>query len=248
MVSLYIGIFSFTVQVAVLHSLTRAVASAAFLIFFTIEMALKLIGMGPSRYWEDAWNKFDAIVVCSSWGGMVLNIQVQVVRAFRAFRIVLVLKNAAGLQALFKCLIWAILPSVNIGALLFLHFSLFAILGMQVFGDAGPHFDEVPRILPNSLANIGASRAYRLAEFTQTQQSVYTNFKTFFGTMKLLTECSSGKDWKIVMYEIYEVSRHNGLHSFFATRSAVLRSDQGDSLHCCCTALSWTGCLQLAGR
>lgn len=68
---------------------------------------------------------------------MILDIQVQVARAFRAFRIVLVLKNAKGLQALFKCLIWAIMPSVNIAALLFLQFSLFAILGMQIFGDAG---------------------------------------------------------------------------------------------------------------
>eukprot|EP01050_Picozoa_sp_SAG11_P005114 SAG11_NODE_347_length_10420_cov_5.267997_2_plen_2091_part_00 len=177
----------------------------AFLIFFTVEMVLKLVGMGLSRYWDDAWNKFDAIVVCSSWGGMILNIQVQVARAFRAFRIVLVLKNAAGLQALFKCLIWAIIPSMNIGALLFLQFSLFAILGMQVFGDAGPHFDEVPRILPNSAGNLGAHRAYRLAEFGQVQTSMHTNFKTFFGSMKLLTECASGKDWKIVMYEIYDV-------------------------------------------
>jgi hypothetical protein len=58
---------------------------------------------------------------------------------------VLVLKNAKKLQALFKCLIWAIVPSFNIGALMILHYSLFAILGMQIFGlESGPHFDEVP--------------------------------------------------------------------------------------------------------
>jgi hypothetical protein len=60
----------------------------AFLVFFTVEMVLKLIGMGLSRYWLDQWNRFDAIVVGASWGGMLLNISVQVVRAFRAFRIV----------------------------------------------------------------------------------------------------------------------------------------------------------------
>jgi hypothetical protein len=195
------------------------VVNMGFLIFFTIEMILKLIGMGPGRYWKDAWNKFDAIVVSSSWLGMILDIQVQVARAFRAFRIVLVLKNAAGLQALFKCLIWAIVPSINIAALLFLHFSLFSILGMQIFGDAGPHFDEVPRIFPDK--ETGMHRAYRLAEFGQVQQAEETNFKTFFGTMRLLVECASGKDWKIVMYEIYPVVPgfaffYFFLHYFFA--------------------------------
>eukprot|EP01043_Picozoa_sp_COSAG02_P064664 COSAG02_NODE_9522_length_2190_cov_1.233381_2_plen_214_part_01 len=129
------------------YASTMEYLNNAFLVFFTIEMMLKLVGMGPKRYWMDKWNRFDAIVVTASWGGMWLNIQVQVARAFRAFRIVLVLKNAKGLQALFKCLIWAIVPSMNIAMLLALHFSLFAILGMQILGKpSGPHFDEVPNV------------------------------------------------------------------------------------------------------
>ena len=64
-------------------------------------------------------------------------------------------------------------------------------------------------------------RAYRLAEFGQVQQAEETNFKTFFGTMRLLVECASGKDWKIVMYEIYPVVPgfaffYFFLHYFFA--------------------------------
>eukprot|EP01047_Picozoa_sp_COSAG01_P110734 COSAG01_NODE_39540_length_475_cov_0.952128_1_plen_39_part_10 len=39
-------------------------------------MVLKLIGMGFSRYWLDLWNRFDAIVVVATWGGMVLDISV----------------------------------------------------------------------------------------------------------------------------------------------------------------------------
>ena len=152
-----------------------------FLIFFTIEMGLKLVGMGPSRYWMDMWNRFDAIVVSASWLGMWLNIQVQVARAFRAFRIVLVLKNAKGLQALFKCLIWAIVPSMNIGMLLCLQFSLFAILGMQILGKpSGPHFDEVPDIFPGSLGGtVGHHQSYLLSELGQTQQTMDTNFKSY---------------------------------------------------------------------
>jgi hypothetical protein len=180
-------------------------------------MVLKLIGMGLSRYWLDLWNRFDAIVVLASWGGMVLDISVQVVRAFRAFRIVLVLKNAKKLQALFKCLIWAIVPSMNIGALMILHYSLFAILGMQVLGkNSGPHFDEVPEIFPGQYGgDLGTHKAYLLSELKQTQQTVQTNFKSFFGAMKLLFECSSGKDWKIVMYEVGDVAGNAFAFYFF---------------------------------
>ena len=200
------------------YAATMEYFNNAFLIFFTIEMVLKLVGMGPSRYWMDSWNRFDAIVVLSSWVGMWLNIQVQVVRAFRAFRIVLVLKNAKGLQALFKCLIWAIVPSMNIGMLLALHFSLFAILGMQILGaESGPHFDEVPNIFPGSLgSSVGQHKSYLLSELGQVQQTSQTNFKSYWGAMKLLFECATGKDWKIVMYEIYDiVPEFSFLYFFF---------------------------------
>ena len=188
-----------------------------FLVFFTVEMVLKLIGMGGSRYWLDSWNRFDAIVVTASWGGMILNISVQVVRAFRAFRIVLVLKNAKKLQALFKCLIWAIVPSFNIGALMILHYSLFAILGMQVIGaGTGPHFDEVKNVFPaGNGASVTGHQAYLLSELGQTQQTVQTNFKSFFGAMKLLFECSTGKDWKIVMYEVGDVAGDTFAFGYF---------------------------------
>ena len=46
----------------------------------------------------DAWNKFDGIVVTVSWLGIIIGFKAQVARAFRAFRIVLVLKSATGLQ------------------------------------------------------------------------------------------------------------------------------------------------------
>jgi hypothetical protein len=200
------------------YGATMEYLNNAFLVFFTIEMILKLVGMGPQRYWMDKWNRFDATVVTTSWLGMWLGIQVQVARAFRAFRIVLVLKNAKGLQALFKCLIWAIVPSMNIGMLLGLHFSLFAILGMQILGmPSGPHFDEVPNIFPGSLGGtVGQHQGYLLGELGQTQQTMQTNFKSYWGAMKLLFECATGKDWKIVMYEVYDiVPEFSFLYFFF---------------------------------
>ena len=153
-----------------------------FLIFFSVDMVLKFIGLGPGMYFLDPWNKFDAIVVSISWIGDIVGFKASVARAFRAFRIALVLKNAKGLQALFRTLINSVKPSVNICALLLLLFSLYAILGMQIFG--------------------GAPLYIHLHEFGQVQQNRQSNFHSYWEAMKLLFECSAGKDWKIVMYEV----------------------------------------------
>jgi hypothetical protein len=83
-------------------------------------------------------------------------------------------------------------PAANIGALLFLQLSVFSILGMQIFGSTG---DWEANVLP-SLRNS------TLAEFGQIQQTKTANFENFYHGIKLLFECMSGKDWKIVMYEV----------------------------------------------
>eukprot|EP01050_Picozoa_sp_SAG11_P022829 SAG11_NODE_4416_length_1905_cov_1.266888_2_plen_124_part_00 len=46
----------------------------ACLLFFTFEMALKLVAFFPSKYWQDNWNKFDALVVVLSWTAIILQV------------------------------------------------------------------------------------------------------------------------------------------------------------------------------
>ena len=168
-----------------------------FLIFFTVDMFLKWIGLGTDMYLLDPWNKFDFIVVSISWIGDIVGFKASVARAFRAFRIALILKGAKGLQALFRTLINAVKPSINISALLFLLFSLYAILGMQIFGKAPLYI--------------------RLHEFGQVQQNRQSNFHSYFEAMKLLFECSAGKDWKIVMYEVEEETGQGIAFAYFFT-------------------------------
>ena len=39
---------------------------------FTIEMGIKLIGLGPWQYISDNWNKFDGFIVIGAWIGVAL--------------------------------------------------------------------------------------------------------------------------------------------------------------------------------
>ena len=149
-------------------------------------------------YWTDSWNKFDIIVVAGSWVAMVIEVEgVQATRAFRAFRIALILKGSFGnsLRSLFGTLIMSVQPCMNIITLLLLQFSLFSILGMQLFAPQ-----------TNNSAEDWSLNLTRLPEFGQVQQTSMSNFLSFGNAMRLLFECISGKDWKIVMYEIEEYS------------------------------------------
>jgi hypothetical protein len=81
-----------------------------FSIVFIVEAVLKLIAYGKS-YFENAWNKFDFFVVCSSVMDFMLSAMdssaldsvkalPQLARVMRVLRVTRLLKFAAGLQAI----------------------------------------------------------------------------------------------------------------------------------------------------
>lgn len=180
------------------YTLLQDQINAGFLIFFTSEVCLKLLGLGPQMFWDDAWNRFDVVVIVSSWVASIANVNgVQAARALRAFRIALILKGSVGkaVRSLASTMVMSIQPSINICALLLLHFSIFAILGMQLFPPPG-----------QNRADQWATNLTRLDEFGQMQQMSLSNFHSFGSAMRLLFECMAGKDWKIVMYEVQDQS------------------------------------------
>lgn len=108
----------------------------ACLIFFTAEMVIKIIAYLPHKYWEEGWSKFDFVVINLSWAGIIFEMGgAQAIRAMRALRIVVVLKSAKGIRSLFQTLLLSIAPGINITVLLMLLYSVYAILGMMLFGN-----------------------------------------------------------------------------------------------------------------
>ncbi len=70
---------------------------------FTMEMLIKLIGMGPRNYIRDSFNIFDAVIVILSIADVCLSFLVEInqmssgkgaISAFRAFRLIRVFKLA----------------------------------------------------------------------------------------------------------------------------------------------------------
>ena len=110
-------------------------ANIVFVVIFTFEAILKLLGYGPKYYFHEPWNKFDFTIVILSLLGFLSSFNVTALRIIRVARLLRMIKASKGLRNLLKTL-WLSLPNIiNVGALLFLMLFTFAVAGMDLFGE-----------------------------------------------------------------------------------------------------------------
>ena len=108
-----------------------------FLVFYTVEMCLKIIGLGffldKGSYLRDPWNILDFVIVCtgllseiSSGGSINLS-------GMRTFRVLRPLKTISGIEGL-RIIVSALLKSakllLNAFIVLFFFYFLFSIAGL----------------------------------------------------------------------------------------------------------------------
>ncbi|XP_071948425.1 voltage-dependent calcium channel type A subunit alpha-1-like isoform X5 [Antedon mediterranea] len=151
-----------------------------FTTMFTVECILKLVAYGVRNYFRDAWNIFDFICVVGSITDILVSeygegfINLSVLRLFRAARLIKLLRQGSSIRILlwtfvqsFKALPWVCLL---IGMLFF----IYAIIGMQIFGDI---------------------------KYSDTSSSINThnNFHNFFMSLLLLFRCATGESWQLIM-------------------------------------------------
>lgn len=190
------------------------------LIFFTVEMAFKLLAYFPMRYARDPWNKFDATVIILSWLALIFDLTgAAAIRALRALRMVLVLKSAKGMQALFRTLVLSVSPASNVCILLLLLYALYALLGMLMFGNmpiqdvactdetgisAGPRYCTWmdPGPIGSWFSGVARGKQGQVLGGLNRQYTHHASFRDFFSAMRLLLQCSAGQDWKFVMYAV----------------------------------------------
>lgn len=111
----------------------------AFLLFYTMEMILKLIGFGFSGYFSKAWNCFDCSLVAISII-TALNDQtsgIESLRVLRALRLFLLAKQLPGLMSMIDTVLKCIVPALTIAGIMSVFLFLYAVAGIQLFGDAG---------------------------------------------------------------------------------------------------------------
>lgn len=111
-----------------------------FLIIYSLEMVLKIIGLGfifgENAYIRDNWNKLDFIVVVTAYFELIFqseNLKFNVLRALRVLRPLRTITSIKELKKIMQALFSA-LPLIKDTIIIFMFFYIiFAIAGMQLF-------------------------------------------------------------------------------------------------------------------
>ena len=156
------------------------VANRVLLTLFTIEMLMKMYGLGLRQYFMSIFNRFDCFVVCSGIleillveSGAMSPLGISVLRCIRLLRLFKITKYWTSLSNLVASLLNSIRSIASLLLLLFLFIIIFALLGMQLFGG---RYDF---------------------EDTEVRRSNFDNFpQALISVFQVLT----GEDWNSVMY------------------------------------------------
>lgn len=103
---------------------------------FTIEMAVKILGLGPRLYVSDRFNVFDAVIVVFSYVelGLSSSSSLSALRTFRLGRVFKMAKSWDSLRRVIETIIDT-LPNMGYLSILLLLFMFIAsVAGMQMFG------------------------------------------------------------------------------------------------------------------
>lgn len=133
------------------HSLLH-ILDIAIITIFTIEVAIKIAAEGsrPWRYFRDAWNIFDFVIVTACFLPFD-NQYITVLRLIRLLRVLRLLRAFPKLQILVGAIFKSIPSMGYVSLLMVLLFYVYAIAGVLLFGKNDPaHFGN----LSNSLLSL----------------------------------------------------------------------------------------------
>uniref|UniRef100_A0A5S6QUK1 Voltage-dependent calcium channel type A subunit alpha-1 n=1 Tax=Trichuris muris TaxID=70415 RepID=A0A5S6QUK1_TRIMR len=145
---------------------------------FTIEALLKILAFGVRNYFKDGWNTFDFITVIGSitdalvteFGGNFVSLGF--LRLFRAARLIKLLRQGYTIRILLWTFVQSFKALPYVCLLIGMLFFIYAIVGMQVFGNIELNED--------------------------TEINRHNNFQTFFNSLVLLFRCATGEAWQEV--------------------------------------------------
>ncbi|CAG5861099.1 unnamed protein product [Menidia menidia] len=153
--------------------------NTAFTVLFSVECVLKILAFGFLNYFRDTWNIFDFITVLGSITEIVVDLQridafnMSFLKLFRAARLIKLLRQGYTIRILLWTFVQSFKALPYVCLLIAMLFFIYAIIGMQVFGNI------------------------KLNEGTHINQ--HNNFKTFAGALMLLFRSATGESWQEIM-------------------------------------------------
>uniref|UniRef100_A0A8C5EB91 Voltage-dependent calcium channel type A subunit alpha-1 n=1 Tax=Gouania willdenowi TaxID=441366 RepID=A0A8C5EB91_GOUWI len=148
--------------------------NTAFTVLFSVECVLKIMAFGFLNYFRDTWNIFDFITVLGSITEIsVETFNMSFLKLFRAARLIKLLRQGYTIRILLWTFVQSFKALPYVCLLIAMLFFIYAIIGMQVFGNI------------------------KLNEETHINQ--HNNFKSFSGALMLLFRSATGESWQEIM-------------------------------------------------
>ncbi|XP_060812334.1 voltage-dependent calcium channel type A subunit alpha-1 isoform X17 [Bombus pascuorum] len=146
---------------------------------FTVECILKIAAFGVRNFFKDAWNMFDFVTVIGSIvDALVIEfgenfINVGFLRLFRAARLIKLLRQGYTIRILLWTFVQSFKALPYVCLLIAMLFFIYAIIGMQVFGN--------------------------IALDADSSITKHNNFQSFIQGLMLLFRCATGEAWPNIM-------------------------------------------------
>ncbi|GMH39581.1 hypothetical protein BSKO_07479 [Bryopsis sp. KO-2023] len=162
---------------------------------FTIEMCLKLMGLGFWEYISDGFNIFDSVIVLMALlelgfqGGGTTALKsiksLRVLKSFRVFRLFKMFRYLASLRKIGEVLLSSFSSFMAIVLLMFIFMVVFAIVGLHVYGGIIPEDD-------------------------------FPNFNSFLNSIIVMFNVLTLEDWEIIMYSVMRKTNFGSVFYFVA--------------------------------
>ncbi|KAG5832569.1 hypothetical protein ANANG_G00292520 [Anguilla anguilla] len=149
---------------------------------FSMECVLKIIAFGVLNYFKDAWNIFDCVTVLGSITDILVTelgnnfINLSFLRLFRAARLIKLLRQGETIRILLWTFVQSFKALPYVCLLIAMLFFIYAIIGMQLFGNIGIEEEEGDSAI-----------------------NQHNNFRTFFQALMLLFRSATGEAWHDIM-------------------------------------------------
>ncbi|XP_062386882.1 voltage-dependent P/Q-type calcium channel subunit alpha-1A [Sardina pilchardus] len=148
---------------------------------FSMECILKIIAFGVLNYFKDAWNIFDCVTVVGSITDILVTelgdnfINLSFLRLFRAARLIKLLRQGETIRILLWTFVQSFKALPYVCLLIAMLFFIYAIIGMQLFGNVAIEEDGDSAI------------------------NQHNNFRAFFQALMLLFRSATGEAWHEIM-------------------------------------------------
>ncbi|KAA0159275.1 hypothetical protein FNF28_05910 [Cafeteria roenbergensis] len=176
-------------------------------VLFTLEMIVKVVGLGPRRYVRDPFNAFDALIVITTLVEVVVippsfltattediaagGGGISALRTFRLFRVFALAKQWTSLRVLLHTILRTLKDVAYFAVLLLLFMFIFSLIGMQFFANQ-LCFDPVTGLKAEQFQGTG--------HCPEPFERPRAHFDDLLWAFVTVFQVLTGEDWNSVMY------------------------------------------------